>query len=305
MYLSRPGTLRAALRHQTIRASRNSTRLHPWRLSGRRGYASGGHEPKKASSDLPWLLGAVAVTVPTCGYLLSPGSDAGHGHGGHESDHGANDGSEEGEAHDGGQEEASADTKEGAAESSDQTNEEGEDSSEGAEGDSTGGAQQETEKAGSDSDNDEGSSGSSDNETANGQNTPDTSDDESSEGSTGSGVSGVRFKGATKGGPPADERLHIPDAKGDAKRRINSSYGNRQGVLDPSGEPDDGPEDRAASSKSPGSRHTQSGKQEGLTNTDTKHSTDIANDPSKSKKGEGMPETAKSKGTVSHNRPQV
>ena len=32
---------------------------------------------------------------------------------------------------------------------------------------------------------------------------------------------------------------------------------------------------------------TQSGKQEGLSNTDTKHSTNIADDPEKSKKGEG------------------
>ena len=51
--------------------------------------------------------------------------------------------------------------------------------------------------------------------------------------------------------------------------------------------------------------NTQSGKQEGLSNTNTKHSTDIANDPEKSKKGEGMPETAKSKGTVDPMRPQV
>ena len=62
----------------------------------------------------------------------------------------------------------------------------------------------------------------------------------------------------------------------------------------------------AASSKSPGGLTTsQSGKQEGLSNTDTKHSTDIANDPEKSKKGEGSPETAKLKGTVSPARPQV
>jgi len=42
-----------------------------------------------------------------------------------------------------------------------------------------------------------------------------------------------------------------------------------------------------------------------LSNTDTKHSTDLVNDPDKSKKGEGVPETAKSKGTISPFRPQV
>lgn len=50
---------------------------------------------------------------------------------------------------------------------------------------------------------------------------------------------------------------------------------------------------------------SQSGKQEGLSNTDTKHSTDITNDPDKSKKGEGAPETAKLKGTIDPGRPQV
>lgn len=50
--------------------------------------------------------------------------------------------------------------------------------------------------------------------------------------------------------------------------------------------------------------NTQSGKQEGLSNTDTKHSTNIAEDPEKSTKPEG-PETAKSKGTVDPHRPQV
>ena len=64
--------------------------------------------------------------------------------------------------------------------------------------------------------------------------------------------------------------------------------------------------DQPASSKPSGSiNQSQSGKQEGLTNTDTKHSTDIANDPDKSKKGEGTPETAKSKGTVDPSRPQI
>ena len=48
-----------------------------------------------------------------------------------------------------------------------------------------------------------------------------------------------------------------------------------------------------------------SGKQEGLSNTDTKHSEDITTSSEKSTKGEGTVETAKLKGTVSPNRPQV
>jgi len=45
-------------------------------------------------------------------------------------------------------------------------------------------------------------------------------------------------------------------------------------------------------------------KQQGLSNTPTRHSTQIDQDPEKSKKGEGNPETAKSMGTVDPNRPQ-
>ena len=61
---------------------------------------------------------------------------------------------------------------------------------------------------------------------------------------------------------------------------------------------------QAASAKPAGDMTTQSGKQQGISNTDTKHSTDIVNDPQKSMKGEGTPETAKSKGTVDPGRPQ-
>lgn len=59
-----------------------------------------------------------------------------------------------------------------------------------------------------------------------------------------------------------------------------------------------------ASSKSAGDQNSQSGKQEGLSNTDTKHSTDIEGNPEKSTKGEGAPESAKLKGTVDTDRPQ-
>ncbi|ORY15305.1 hypothetical protein BCR34DRAFT_478125 [Clohesyomyces aquaticus] len=53
----------------------------------------------------------------------------------------------------------------------------------------------------------------------------------------------------------------------------------------------------------PGGSGTTSGKQEGLSNTDTKHPSDGSGDASNSKKGEGVTETAKLKGTVSTDRP--
>lgn len=58
----------------------------------------------------------------------------------------------------------------------------------------------------------------------------------------------------------------------------------------------------AKSTSSPGSI---SDKQRGLSNTQTKHSTDIDNDPGKSKKGEGYAETAKAQGAVDPQRPMV
>ncbi|KAF2468880.1 uncharacterized protein BDR25DRAFT_304821 [Lindgomyces ingoldianus] len=55
--------------------------------------------------------------------------------------------------------------------------------------------------------------------------------------------------------------------------------------------------------KEPKSSNETSGKQEGLSNTDTKHSTPVSENPDKSKKGEGVAETAKAKGTISTDRP--
>lgn len=54
-----------------------------------------------------------------------------------------------------------------------------------------------------------------------------------------------------------------------------------------------------------GNQNTMSGKQDGLSNTDTKHSIDITKNPEESKKSEGAPETAKVKGPVEPFRKQV
>ncbi|KAF2196725.1 hypothetical protein GQ43DRAFT_444860 [Delitschia confertaspora ATCC 74209] len=57
--------------------------------------------------------------------------------------------------------------------------------------------------------------------------------------------------------------------------------------------------------KEPKSQNEISGKQEGLDNDDTKHTANIENDPEKSKKGEGVAESAKLKGTVAADRPDA
>ncbi|KAJ4323331.1 hypothetical protein N0V94_001947 [Neodidymelliopsis sp. IMI 364377] len=55
--------------------------------------------------------------------------------------------------------------------------------------------------------------------------------------------------------------------------------------------------------KEPKSFNETSGKQQGMSNDDTHHSSQISKHPEKSKKGEGVAETAKLKGTVSTDRP--
>jgi hypothetical protein len=113
------------------------------------------------------------------------------------------------------------------------------------------------------------------------------------------------------------ERQRLPDSKGGFKKRVDSDLRKNLGE-DDSASGDDtvcNPFDSSllpqthvsqpASSKKPGDFTTTSGKQAGLSNTDTRHSHDIVNDPGKSKKGEGTAETAKLQGTVQAGRPQV
>ncbi|KAI9799872.1 MAG: hypothetical protein M1833_003794 [Piccolia ochrophora] len=154
--------------------------------------------------------------------------------------------------------------------------------------------------------NDEESKESSDDSASEGeddqaQDTPDTSDDESS-GGKGSD-SGVRFKGPVKGGPKEHNINRYPDAKGGTKKRLESTYGRKQGQAEE--DPNEAPgNDRGGSTSKTPVKGSQSGKQEGVSNTDTKHSYDLDNDNSRSRKPEG-PETAKTKGTIDPSRPQV
>lgn len=53
----------------------------------------------------------------------------------------------------------------------------------------------------------------------------------------------------------------------------------------------------------PKSFNETSGKQQGISNDETHHTSQISKHPEKSKKGEGVAETAKLKGTVSTDRP--
>ncbi|KAI9810542.1 MAG: hypothetical protein M1827_006215 [Pycnora praestabilis] len=320
MVLPKASGFRTLFRSQTARISRNTVKPQLLQRASKRGYASGGgHEPKKASSDVPWLIGAVAVTLPTCAYLLQPSEDKGHGHGhAHDNKHGgeehADNKHEESEES---EEKAEGDEEEGSEQDS---GHEGEEQNEERKEDQGEAKAEESEEKSESQDAPKEDSQSDDSGSDDGDNahTPDTAgaedlkktskNDEAHVTEKGGNVEGVRFKGATSGGTEegeqGDTRKHIPDAKGGAKKRIESHYGNRQGVSPDDASSDEDGRDRAASSKPAKSMNETSGKQEGLSNTDTKHSTDITNNKDKSRKGEGMPETAKSKGAVDPSRPQ-
>lgn len=274
--------------NHSFKVARSNARSRSWQQVQRRTYASGGdHGEFKAGSDLPWAITSTVVTVPCIWYLWPPSkkkNDHGHGH----------------DEHKGQKANGEASGSEGEEHSS-----EGEEAGDAGEDATAKQEEKEDEKSESGSESEEGQ-----------QDTPETSDDESSdvphEKEGGGNVEGVQFKGATKGGTregeQGDTRKHVPDAKGGSKKRIESDYGIVQGAAqddDATVQESGNVQDQPAASKPAGGQSIQSGKQEGISNTDTKHSTDITNDPEKSTKGEGTPETSKSKGTVDPSRPQV
>ena len=77
-----------------------------------------------------------------------------------------------------------------------------------------------------------------------------------------------------EGAEGLDKRIHKPDAKGGAKRRIESRAGKTLGQEEMIEGEDNSGTEKAAPSKDPVPGATSS-KQAGLSNTDTKHSTDI------------------------------
>ncbi|RFU31639.1 hypothetical protein B7463_g4685, partial [Scytalidium lignicola] len=85
MAFSRAAAFRSVFRSARPTFARQSQGL---RQAARRGYAS--HIPSPKTSDAPWAIGAVLVTVPTCWFLLqSAPPEAHHLHtpGGHGSSH--------------------------------------------------------------------------------------------------------------------------------------------------------------------------------------------------------------------------
>ncbi|KAL8717567.1 MAG: hypothetical protein Q9225_005199 [Loekoesia sp. 1 TL-2023] len=234
-------------------------------------------------------IGAAVVTIPSVIYLLQPDPNKDHGHGHDEGEHKDHEDADDGEEKTGEGEDSETQRPEGGAEGGEQASDGDSDSSEDGDKSTSAGPEEPPRPDHTVYDA--------------GQGTPETSSDEdpkagAHEVDSGGNVEGVRFKGATSGGTregeQGDTRKHIPDAKGGNKKRIESDYGKPQGVFQG--------EDKDASK---GASNVHSGEQEGLSNTDTKHSTDMDNNPDKSKKGEGFVETAKMKGPVDPGRPQA
>ena len=183
---------------------------------------------------------SAVVTIPACIYLLQSGPDNGHGHGhdgeGHRQE-------ENGEGHGEGEREAGETSDKPAPNSEpfdvipDLRKDTSEDEEDRAAEQAEESGEEEGERGGEEKAEDQ--SGDSGSEGEDQQDTPETSDDEqpknvAHETESGRNVEGVQFKGATSGGTKDhvqnDTRKHIPDAKGGNKKRIESAYGNRQGV---------------------------------------------------------------------------
>ncbi|CAD0099943.1 unnamed protein product, partial [Aureobasidium mustum] len=249
------------------------------RVVARRGYASG-HGHSAPSSDVPWILGAAGVTIPGAWYLWPDSSNGDvHGpasaHAKHVEEH----------------PEVEQPEEESEEKPEDESKDDGETKDEGgALKDGEGEKTQDQPQA-----NNEPAAGESKSKpNTEGKNMPENKGD----------VEGVQFKGKTNEGDSdnkmPDERKREPDGKGGFKKRIDSGYGKNLG---------EGPEHRedgSTSTTSTGGQGDMMTKQGGMSNTATRHSTRIDQDPPNADiffVGEGAPETAKSMGTVSVNRP--
>ncbi|TKA68362.1 hypothetical protein B0A55_07468 [Friedmanniomyces simplex] len=301
---------------------------------GRR-YASseegGAHGHGEASSDIPWMAGAVAVTIPACWYLWPTShADSGHhdAHGEHE-EHGEEEGGVLGgednsdgdsvvpkpvaEALPEGAEKAVPDAvhntsgdseeKEGSADEAPKEDDapsgnDIDENSNAAKGDAAARSSTEQKQTANASDKASGSQGEGQDA---GSVTP-SDEAEPKEGGSNSGVGKGKMR-SDSAGAGGETRKREPDNKGGFKKRIDS--GLQKDLGGTSKQFDEDGSETAASSKPPvkGDSGQISSKQFGMSNSPTRHSTQIDQDPEKSKKSEGGPDTAKVMGTVDPNRP--
>ncbi|RMX84124.1 hypothetical protein D0869_04803 [Hortaea werneckii] len=298
----------SSLRHTGVRATPRIAASARTQLAVGRRYASGGsHGHGEASSDLPWLLGACVVTPPCVYYLLPSESHAEH-HGGHE---------EHAEAHEETEEEKEAPQEEEAPAEEPQSEPEPEQAPQQEEKKDESQATDTTEEqekakeseetakpSGTEGDSQPMSNDANKISSKTEEGTAEQKDQPESRGNK----ENVSFKGKMKEDAEgqSDNRKREPDSKGAYKKRIDSGLGKDLGATDNPASDDESQQVDAASTAKQAAKGSGdvSGKQFGLSTTATRHSTQVDQDPSKSKKPEG-PETAKSMGTIDPKRPQV
>lgn len=225
------------------------------------------------SHTISRLISGIAITIGGTYVALQP-HDSGH-HDDHGDEHGEGHGDEHEEKEESSEEESSEEPAEGSKDEdkSDDGGEEEKASDDEAKREDT--PKDDAPKEEDSESNDDG--GKKDDEKKDSE--------ESEDKPKKSGNAEVSNKGMTKS---ASNTVKHEETGTGKKLRLDSSAGKTIGEGSSSGDEDD-----------------MSHKQRGMSNTDTKHSTDPSKDPEKSKKGEGTVETAKIKGTVDPSRPQV
>lgn len=236
------------------------------------------------------LIGSIVITVPSTYFILNSGGHKGDDHHLHQgaAHHGEGKGEhveEEEEAEETSDEAPAAEDEEKSEDKEDDKVETKEESSSDDKDEKSDDAEEKSEstesgKAEKSGDNKiEGKPASSDNE---GKNAPEEPSDNKISEPTKDGDDSFDKEHEIE--TDSDNKtIHKPDAKGGAKRRVESANAIKL---------NDESQDQGDISK----------KQAGLTNTDTKHSTDPTSE-GKSMKSEGAPETAKLQGTVQPDRP--
>ncbi|KAE9991403.1 hypothetical protein EG327_011706 [Venturia inaequalis] len=285
MILARATALRASSVNafaRSARTTRSRTSQQCFRLSqqsGRRQYSSAkDHVIQKASSDIPWLVSGIAITIGGTYVALQPHDS------GHHDDHDEGHGEDHGEEH---EEKEEASEEDSTEESTEESKDEGK-SDDGGEEEKDSAGDADKKDAPKDDAPKEDSESQKDGEKEDSESQKDgekKDSEKSDENPKKSGSAEVSNKGMTKS---ASNTVKHEETGTGKKLRLDSSAGKTIGEGSSSGDEDD-----------------MSHKQRGMSNTDTKHSTDPSKDPEKSKKGEGTVETAKIKGTVDPSRPQV
>lgn len=250
--------------------------------SGRRGYASAADAVKK-TSDLPWAATATVVTAVGVYIAMSPTEGGAHAHDTHHEGHGKEYGKdkEEEPEEEPREEEPKEEEKPEAKEASD--DKPADDSSEKSESkEEEKPAEEEKPSKDEDSKEDEKSSDE-------GKKGDDGKVKDETNASEDQGTKGDTQKGATKKQEDVKHREE-DKGKGAVKVRMDSPASINIG--------------EEGASHGEGDQYAKTA-QKGISNTDTRHSTDPHADPGKSSKGEGTVETAKIKGTVKPERPQV